>query len=274
MRDFRDKLALVTGAGSGIGRETALALAREGARVVLCDVNQEALDATAEAAAAAGTCFLAQRADVASRVDMAALAEAVHAQAPALDILVNNAGVGMAANFLDVSLDDWDWILGINLKGVVHGCHFFLPKMIARGGGGHVVNVSSMLGYWAASDVSAYATTKHAVLGFSECLREELRPHGIGVSTICPGVIHTNIVRTSRFAGAQLDEAARARVEAAYAKRAYGPERVAQGILRAIRKNRGVAPVSPEAWFAYVLERLSTRLSRAASRYVARKMMQ
>ena len=144
-----------------------------------------------------GRSVLARQVDVADREQMREFAAAAHAQAGPVDLLVNNAGVGLAAGFLDTELEDWDWILGINVLGVVHGCHFFLPPMVRRGTGGHVANVSSMAGFHASPVLNAYTTTKFGVLGFSEALREELRPHRIGVTAICPGMINTPITVTS-----------------------------------------------------------------------------
>ena len=187
------KTVLVTGAGSGIGRETALAFARRGADLVVCDVNDAASARTAEDIRALGRKAASHVADVADAARMRALADAVHAEVEAVDVLVNNAGVGLGAAFLDTTLEDWDWIIGVNLRGVVHGCHFFVPKMVARGRGGHVVNVASAAGYLASEVLSAYSTTKFAVVGLSEALRDELAPRGIGVTAICPGIINTPI---------------------------------------------------------------------------------
>jgi NAD(P)-dependent dehydrogenase (short-subunit alcohol dehydrogenase family) len=272
MTNLQDKTALITGAASGIGLETARALASAGVRLVLCDLDPVRLAAAEAEFADVGALLLAAQVDVADASAMAAFAARVHETLPAVDILVNNAGVGMAGGFLDIALDDWEWILGINLRGVVHGCHFFIPKMVERGAGGHVVNLSSMLGYWKSQNVSAYTTMKHAVFGLSESLREDLRPHGIGVSTICPGIIHTNIVQATRFLGKDLPADTREHIEAVYQSRKYGPEKVAQAIVQAIRHNRRIVPVSPEAWAAYYLERLWPRASRAVARYVARRI--
>src|SRR6266516_482398 len=200
------RTVLVTGAGSGIGRETALLAARRGARLVICDVNE----------------------------------------AGAVDLLVNNAGVALAASFLETELEDWDWILGINVMGVVHGCQFFVPKMVERGAGGHVANVSSMAGYHASPALVAYSATKFAVLGLSEALREELRPHRIGVTAICPGIINTPITRNARARGEADDPQVRDRLVSLYERRNYGPERVARNLLKAVERNRSVAPIAPE----------------------------
>jgi NAD(P)-dependent dehydrogenase (short-subunit alcohol dehydrogenase family) len=258
---FSGKLVLVTGAASGIGRETALAFARRGADLALCDVDADGLGRTADEARGLGRTVSARRVDVASAEEMRTFADAVHAEADAVDVLVNNAGVGLGGGFLDTTLEDWSWIVGINVHGVIHGCHFFVPKMVARGRGGHVVNVASAAGYVATEALVAYATTKFAVFGLSEGLRDELRRHGIGVTAICPGIINTPITRSSRLRGRAAREGARDYLVAMYERRGYGPERVAEAIVRAVTRNAAVAPVSPEAWLMYLLKRLSPGLS-------------
>jgi NAD(P)-dependent dehydrogenase (short-subunit alcohol dehydrogenase family) len=260
-RDLHGRKALVTGAGSGIGRATALALGARGADLVLCDVDEAGLADTAAALRASGRSVLSRRVDVADEAAMRAFAAEVEREAGALDVLVNNAGVGLGAGFLDTSLDDWRWILGVNLWGVVHGCHFFVPPMLARGGPAHVVNVASMAAYVPSEQLAAYTTTKYAVLGLSESLRIELGRRGIGVSAICPGIINTNITKTAQLRGAAAQApGAREQMVAAYQRRNYGPERVASAILRAIQRNRAVAPVSPEAWVLYYAKRLAPGL--------------
>jgi len=271
VRDLHGKTALVTGAASGIGRATARALARRGAQLVLCDLNGEGLAAVARELAATGREVLAERVDVAQAEEVAAFAETVHRRYPALDILVNNAGVGLGGGTLHTSLEDWRWILGVNLWGVIHGCHYFVPPMVRRGRGGHVVNVASAAGYVATEALAAYATTKFAVVGFSEALRDELAPYGIGVTAICPGVIDTAITRTAPLRGPVDTPEMRAYVVEAYRRRGYPPERVADAILRAIQRNRALAPISPEAWLLYALKRLSPRLTAWVNRRLAER---
>jgi NAD(P)-dependent dehydrogenase (short-subunit alcohol dehydrogenase family) len=265
------KTVLVTGAGNGIGRETALAFARRGADLVVCDINEAASARTAEDVRALGRKAASQVVDVADAAGMRAFADSVHAEVEAVDVLVNNAGVGLGATFLDTTLEDWDWILGINLHGVVHGCHFFVPKMVARGRGGHVVNVASAAGYLASETLSAYSTTKFAVVGLSEALRDELAPRGIGVTAICPGIINTSITSRARLRGEAALPGAREQVVEFYRRRNYGPERVAEKILKAVSRNSALAPVSPEAWVMYFLKRLSPRLTAWLNRRIAER---
>jgi len=270
--EFAGKLALVTGAASGIGRATALAFARAGADLVVCDLNETALEETAAAARALGRRVLARRVDVARRDDVAAFADAVHREHEAVDILMNNAGVGLGGGFLETGLADWEWILSINLWGVIHGCHFFLPAMIRRGRGGHVVNVSSAAGFLATEALAAYSTTKFAVFGLSEALRDELLPHRIGVTTVCPGIINTPITRNARMLGRVATDNARAALVSFYERRNYGPDRVAAAVLKAVARNRAVAPVSPEAWVMYFMKRLAPALTARINRSMQARM--
>jgi NADP-dependent 3-hydroxy acid dehydrogenase YdfG len=261
------QLAVVTGAGSGIGRATALALAAEGAQVAACDLDAGRL---ASLAADLGPrADVVQRVDVADRAAMRAFADAVHAGGRVVDLLVNNAGVGLGGDFLATSLEDWDWVVGVNLRGVVHGCHFFAPPMVARGAGGHVVNVSSILGLYGAPRTSAYAATKFAVLGLSQALRAELAAHHIGVTAVCPGLIATSIIDDGRIVGGLAGR--RSEVQAAF-RRGAAPERVARAILGAARTNPAVVTVGRDAWALRALARwapaAAARLGAAIARHV------
>ena len=246
-----DKTVVVTGAGSGIGRATALAFAQQGARIAACDVDQARLDALS--AELGDRALLVQKVDVADRAQMSAFADAVHAQVPAVDVVVNNAGVAVGGSFLDTSLDDMDWLLGINLRGVIHGCHFFVPRMVERRSG-HVVNISSIFGIYPAPNVTAYVASKFAVLGFSQSLRTELAPHQVGVTAICPGMIATAIVADGRLAG-QIGDRRATMVERF--KKGTPPSRVAEVILDAVRTNPAVRTVGRDAWVVHQLTKLA-----------------
>lgn len=260
------KLALITGAGSGIGRETSLLCARRGADLAICDVNYAGLAETEDEARRLGSTVVASTVDVSDRDQMQAFAAAVHERVDAVDLLVNNAGVGLGATFLETPLEDWEWIVPINVMGVVHGCHLFVPAMVKRGRGGHVVNLSSAAGYFASPSLAAYSATKFAVRGLSEALRTELRAAGIGVTAICPGLINTPITRNSRLRGDALGQ--RERIVRLYERRNYGPDRVAQRILQAVQRNRAVMPVSAEAWVMWWLSRFTPSLARGVARAI------
>ncbi|KZM72356.1 short-chain dehydrogenase [Nocardia terpenica] len=261
---FDDQLVVITGGGSGIGRETALAFARHGAEIVLSDINLDAAKETAELVSAAGGVAHAYSVDVGDEAAMAEHAAAVVAAHGVPDILVNNAGIGQAGDFFETSARDFDRVLRVNLGGVINGCRTFGAAMAERGLGGHIVNLSSMAAYTPQRGFSAYSTSKSAVFMFSDCLRAELAGKGIGVHTVCPGIVHTNIVATTRFSGVSAEEEARkqARYDDLYRKRHYGPDKVAAQIVRAVQNDRAVVPVTPEAHLQYHFHRFAPALAR------------
>lgn len=266
MKTLRGKVALVTGAASGIGRATACALAAEGVALAVCDTNTEGIEHL-KSDLSGTTDVLGRRLDVSDRAAMRDFASEVHDRWPAVDILINCAGVFASGNALELSLEDWDWLIAANLLGPINTCHHFLPKMVERGKGGHVANITSIYAYWVSPCMAGYITTKFGLFGYSESLAEDLRAHGITVSTICPGIINTGLVGSMRIRNAPGTEAAlRTALKAKYEHRNYGPERVAYAIVKAIRKEKQLVLVSPESRLTYVLERVSRRLSRFVGR--------
>ncbi|MVU83358.1 SDR family oxidoreductase [Nocardia sp. ET3-3] len=263
-RPFENQLLVITGGGSGIGRETALAFARGGAEVVLSDINLDSAKETAELIAREGGTAHAYQLDVSSAEAVAAHADEVIAQHGVPDILINNAGVGAAGDFFDTSAAEFDRVLNINLHGVINGCRSFGKAMAERGLGGHIVNLSSMAAYTPQRGFAAYSTSKSAVFMFSDCLRAELSGQGISVHTICPGIVHTNIVATTRFSGVSAEEEAakQQRYDKLYAARRYGPEKVAAQIVKAVERGRDVVPVTPEAWMQYRFNRFAPAVAR------------
>ncbi|WP_059005983.1 SDR family oxidoreductase [Streptomyces specialis] len=269
-RPVSGPLAVVTGAGSGIGRATALAFAEQGADVVVCDIDAEAAERTAELARLLGADAAAYRVDVSDGPAVDAFATEVAARHGVPDIVVNNAGVGHAGSFLETTEKEWQRVLDVNLWGVIHGCRAFGALLAARDEGGHIVNIASAAAYLPSRALAAYGTSKAAVVSLSESLRAELAGAGVGVTAICPGVVKTNIPRTTTFSGgdgAEQDERRR-RAARAYARRNYPPEKVADRILRAVRDNRAVVPVTPEARAGYLLGRVSPGLLRRAARFL------
>ncbi|GAC1540268.1 MAG: hypothetical protein NVS3B12_27060 [Acidimicrobiales bacterium] len=262
---LRGALSVVTGAGSGIGRATALALAGVGSRVIAVDLDLSSAEKTASGCAELAGAGWAEQCDVASYVQVEELATRVAGAHGVPDVVVNNAGVGMSGRLTDMTIDDWTWIRSINLDGVVHGCRAFGPAMLERGSG-HVVNVSSGLAYMMRATEPAYVTTKAAVLALSRCLQADWAGRGVGVSAICPGVINTPIIDTTRFAGG--DEAARRAEAKKLFGRGHRPETVADAIVGAIERNKTVVPVGWEAKLGWGMSRL---LPLSVGQFVATK---
>ncbi|MGH8992316.1 MAG: SDR family NAD(P)-dependent oxidoreductase [Acidimicrobiia bacterium] len=247
-------LVLITGAGSGIGRATALAFAADRARVLCVDIDAESAEKTAAACAEAGGVAHPLVCDVADWEAVSRLAETVGNDHGPLDVLVNNAGVGMTGRLAEMTVDEWRWIRAINLDGVVQGCLAFGPGMLARGSGA-VVNMSSGLGYTMRATEPAYVTTKAAVLALSQCLRADWGPAGVSVSAVCPGVIATPIVTATRYVGSRSAAAVRERTERLF-RRGHPPEMVAAAVVDAVRRDRALVTVGWEARAGWWLHRL------------------
>ena len=267
---FGDTLVSVTGAGSGIGRETAFAFAREGAEVVVSDIDEASVKETAGEIAAGGGVAHAYVLDVSDADAVEVFAERVSAEHGVPDIVVNNAGIGQAGGFLDTPAEEFDRVLDINLGGVVNGCRSFGRRLVERGTGGYIVNVASMASYSPMQSLSAYCTSKAAAFMFSDCLRAELDAAGIGLTTICPGVIKTNIINTTRIdapvgKSEQVDDR-RGQLGRLFALRHYGPEKVAKAILSSVKQNKPIRPVAPEAYAFYGISRVAPQALRSTAR--------
>lgn len=208
MRDLDGKVAVVTGGASGIGRAVANRLAEAGMQVVLADIEEAALAATASVFADAGHTALPVVTDVSDEDSMAALAAQALDRFGAVHLVHNNAGVGTGGFTWESTRSDWEWVLGVNLWGVINGIRTFVPIMIAQGEPAHVVNTASMAGLISVPFLSAYNVSKHGVVTLSETLQRELEIVGapIKVSVLCPGVVQTNIFESQRNRPAALQE--------------------------------------------------------------------
>jgi NAD(P)-dependent dehydrogenase (short-subunit alcohol dehydrogenase family)/pimeloyl-ACP methyl ester carboxylesterase len=269
-RDVQGKLALVTGAGAGIGRATAVEFARQGAdTVVIVDRDLVAAQDTAAAVRQAGAGAAAYQADVSDETAINALAAQVNNDHGVVDILVNNAGIGMAGRFLETTSENWDNILGVNLRGVLNGSRAFATQMVHRGQGGTIINVSSAAAFLPSKSMIAYGTTKAAVLAFSESLRADLADDGITVTAVCPGFVNTNIAKNTVYAGMTSDEqeSARDKADVAYRRRNYTPEATAKAIVKAVKTGPPVLPIAAESRVGYALRRISPSLIRLLARY-------
>jgi NAD(P)-dependent dehydrogenase (short-subunit alcohol dehydrogenase family) len=239
MESLRDRVAVVTGGGSGIGRALIEAFAREGARVVVADIEEAAASAVADAVRTRGGEAIAVRVDVSDLAQVQALADRAFAHFGAVHVLCNNAGVALWGALQDATHQDWEWVLGVNLWGVIHGLEAFLPRMIAQRQPGHVVNTGSMAGLIASQGLGVYNASKYAVVGISETLAKDLRPHQIGVSVICPMGVSTQIRQSARNRPPRLrNEGPRAGGEVELIGASLTPEVVAAMTLAAIRANR------------------------------------
>ena len=248
MKDFNGRVAAITGAGSGIGRSLAVALARRGAHLALSDIDEVGLAETIAICEGSAVKVSAQRLDVADRDAVHAWADVVVEDHGKVNLIFNNAGVGLGASIESESYDDFEWLMSINFWGVVHGTKAFLPHLKASGEG-HIVNLSSVFGLISIPMQSAYNSAKFGVRGFTDALRMELEIERCGVSctTVHPGGIKTNIARNAR-----IDPSAEAfgthDREAQFDRiAATTPDKAARQILNAVRRNRRRALIGPDA---------------------------
>jgi NAD(P)-dependent dehydrogenase (short-subunit alcohol dehydrogenase family) len=240
LTSLTDRIAVVTGGASGIGRALSLLFAREGAHVVVADLDEAGMADTVAEVSRAGRRGLAVKTDVSRLADVEALAERAFGEFGAVHVVCNNAGVALWGGLESVTHKDWEWAMGVNLWGVIHGVEAFVPRMVAGKQPGHVVNTASMAGLIASQGLGIYNTTKYAVVGLSETLQKDLRGYDIGVSVLCPMGVHTQIRQSDRNRPAALRNEAVEREGRAVELigRYLPPEHVAERVLRAIYANR------------------------------------
>lgn len=253
---YVDKIAVVTGSGSGIGRAIAGLLDRHGAKVHCADINGDA----AAVVAAELKNARAHTLDVTDAQAMGALAESIYAEDGRVDLLFNNAGIGHAALVLDTELEDWRRVIDVNVMGVVHGIHAFLPRMILQSGVTHIVNTASGAGLIPHPRMAPYSASKHAVVGLSTSLAAELYGSLVKVTVLCPGMINTAIAKNTKMRG-ETKTHQRQTVEF-YEKNGATPAKVALDLLNDVRKARlfCLTPRS-EVGIGWLIYRLSPRLA-------------
>lgn len=286
MKDFQDKVAVVTGAASGIGRALAEKSAQEGMKVVLADVEEGALKQAEAELKAYGAEVLAVRTDVSQAADVERLAEQTFATYGAAHLLFNNAGVGAGTTVWESSLADWQWVLGVNLWGVIHGIHFFVPRMLAQDTEGHIINTASSAGLISGSGLGIYKVSKHGVVTLSETLALELAARGakLKVSVLCPEWVNTRIMDAERnrpqalqnaLEEQQMSPAVAAIVQAMrqLAQAGLPPSQVAEMVFDAIRQEKFYILTHPTTKFGVqlrmedmLLERMPTDIFQAAQR--------
>jgi NAD(P)-dependent dehydrogenase (short-subunit alcohol dehydrogenase family) len=260
--ELRGKTAVVTGGASGIGRALALRFAREGANVVVADLDAPGMESVAAEARGLGVKALTVRTDVSELAQVEALAARSFEAFGAVHVLCNNAGVAAWGGLESASHRDWQWVLGVNLWGVIHGIETFVPRMIARGEPGHIVNTASMAGLVASKGLGVYNTSKYAVVGLSETLAKDLKPYRIGVSVLCPMGVQTRIRESERNRPAALrNERAGDGEPVELIGRYLAPDAVADMVLAAVRSNELYVITHDEA--LEPLRRRAERLERA-----------
>lgn len=248
MKEFSGKIAVVTGGASGIGRSMAERFAEEGMKIVLADIEPNALDAARDEMAAEGADVIAVQADVSDYAQVENLARTAEDKFGTVHIICNNAGVGVSGDSWEISVSDWEWVMGVNLWGVIYGVKAFVPIMLKNGESGHVINTSSMAGVTTGAGMAPYNVSKHGVVALSEALYHELQRAGskIGVSVVCPGWVDTKINESDRNRPAgrvtdeELDEASkqfRTQVAAALRK-GLPPEEVANLVHESVVNDR------------------------------------
>jgi len=256
---------LITGAASGIGRATALELARRGARLSLADIDAVGARATAERATAIGARAAAYAVDMAEGSEVDALAAAATEASGPVDVLINNAGVAVVAPFLRTGAKDWDWVDAVNLRGPVRLTRALLPSMLERRCG-HLVMVASLAGLVGAPGMVAYSTSKFALVGFAEALRLEVASSGVGVTLVCPGFVRTNFARASRYE----NHAFQRFLDEPPAWYGLSQERVAGRVADAIAQRDPLVVLGPEkvGWW---LKRLAPEAAFAVTQWAARR---
>jgi NAD(P)-dependent dehydrogenase (short-subunit alcohol dehydrogenase family) len=256
--DFANKRCFLTGAASGIGRATALRLARDGAELFLTDRDAEGLELTVADARALGAQVRAYRAlDISDYDAVAQFATDIHAAHPPMDLVFNIAGVSAWGTVDRLSHQQWRSMIDINLMGPIHVIETFVPPMVAARRGGHLVNVSSAAGLVALPWHAAYSASKYGLRGLSEVLRFDLAKYRIGVSVVVPGAVKTPLVKSVEIAGVDRDHPKVAPWVDRFSGHAVSPEHVAERILTGVRKNRFLVYTSPDIRALYMFKRVA-----------------
>ena len=257
------RTAIITGAASGLGRAIAVRLAREGWQMALVDLDRQLAEETLRLVEAAGGAGVVETLDVSDADAWNSLVEKLNGQWPQLDLLVNNAGVCGAGDVGEFPLENWRWLLGVNLHGVIYGCHACLPWLKQNPHGAHIINTASIAAFLAGPTMGAYNVAKSGVLALSETMYVELQPQGIGVTVVCPGFFQTNLLETGRF-----ESPLSRKIAAAYMRKAsFTADDVAQAAVSAMQRQQFYVVVG---WRARWLWRWKRAMPRTFLRRVSR----
>ena len=259
----KKRYAIVTGAASGLGRALSGELAKSGWHIAVADVNDAGSADTLSLVRQAGGEGQVEHLDVTNPDEWQRLRDKLRAAWPSLDLLINNAGVGCAGNVGELPLDDWQWIVKINLWGAIYGCHAMIDWMKQNPAGGHIVNVASMAAHVSAPGMAPYNMTKAAMVSLSETLAGELKPYNIGATAVCPAFFPTNILENGRFHKPDQRKLANTLMSHSRAS----AEDVARKVVRAVERNQLYVFAPAVATFFWRLKRI---MPRAMLNFVAR----
>lgn len=252
MTQWNEQVAIITGAGSGIGQALARAIAARGATVVACDISAERVEITQKEVEATGGKIDGIVLDVTDSDAVSKVVRDAHARHGRIDYIFNNAGIAVGGEVRDVVLEDWQNVLKVNLDGVVHGVVAAYPIMVEQGFG-HIINTASIEGLAPFASTVSYVASKHAVVGLSTSLRIEGADLGVKVSAVCPGYIKTRIFEDSKFVGMDVQK----EIDEAPSWLGITPDQCATRVLRGVERNRAIIPVTPLAWTLWIMMRVS-----------------
>src|SRR3954447_13550402 len=270
--DFNGRIVVVTGAGSGIGRSSAMLFSRLGAKVHVADIDAESAEAVVGELVARGGRGGSPTGDRTDPEAVAAFCARVYEEESRVDVLHSNAGIGHAANIEQTTVEDWQRVIGVNLLGMAFVVQAFVPRLLKQGGRSSIVNTASMAGLVAAPQMAPYSASKFGVVGMSESLNAELGPQGIHVCAVCPGIIDTPIT-TSAIMRGEFEERREKAIEF-YRQRGASPDVVAEAVVEAVRKRKVIAPVPlSHVMPPWLLKRVSPRASQMVARALPKLIM-